>query len=93
MIFAALLGMFIERVFYRRLTQAGGGYTVAGMGMIICGFGMSVALMNVAYLIWGAAAEPFPVDLGMPLQLGYLVVQKRNTILLHLHMNLYITAL
>ena len=70
MMFAALLGMGIERVFYRRLTQAGGGYTVAGMGMIICGFGMSVALMNVAFLIWGAAAEPFPVDLGMPLQLG-----------------------
>ena len=70
MIFAALLGMGIERVFYRRLTQAGGGYTVAGMGMIICGFGMSVALMNVAFLIWGAGAEPFPVNLGMPLQLG-----------------------
>ena len=64
MIFAALLGMGIERVFYRRLTQAGGGYTVAGMGMIICGFGMSVALMNVAFLIWGAGAEPFPCQSG-----------------------------
>ena len=54
MIMTAILGMFVERVFYRRLTKAGGGYTVAGMGMIICGFGMSVALVNVAYFIWGA---------------------------------------
>jgi branched-chain amino acid transport system permease protein len=62
MVLAGILGMFIERVFYRRLTKSGGGYTVAGMGMIICGFGMSVALMNVAFLIWGADAEPFPVE-------------------------------
>jgi branched-chain amino acid transport system permease protein len=66
MILAALLGVFIERVFYRRLTRSGGGYTVAGMGMIICGFGMSVALMNVAFLIWGADAEPFPVEFVIP---------------------------
>lgn len=59
----AFLGMFVERVFYRRLTSAGGGYTVAGMGMIICGFGMSVALVNVAYFFWGAEAEPFHVNL------------------------------
>ena len=41
MLCAGVLGMGIERVFYRRLTKSGGGYTVAGMGMIICGFGMS----------------------------------------------------
>ena len=41
MVLTALLGMAVERVFYRRLTRAGGGYTVTGMGMIICGFGMS----------------------------------------------------
>ncbi|MGB2262453.1 MAG: branched-chain amino acid ABC transporter permease, partial [Candidatus Puniceispirillaceae bacterium] len=35
----------------------------AGMGMIICGFGMSVALVNVAYFIWGAEAEPFRANL------------------------------
>ncbi|MDP6247246.1 MAG: branched-chain amino acid ABC transporter permease [SAR324 cluster bacterium] len=70
MVLAGLMGMLIERVFYRRLTRSGGGYTVAGMGMIICGFGMSVALMNVAFLIWGAGAEPFSVNLGMPLQIG-----------------------
>ena len=58
MLCAGVLGMGIERVFYRRLTKSGGGYTVAGMGMIICGFGMSIVLMNVAFLIWGAAAEP-----------------------------------
>ena len=34
MMLTALLGMVVERVFYRRLTRAGGGYTVAGMGMI-----------------------------------------------------------
>ncbi len=70
MICTGILGVVIERVFYRRLTSAGGGYTVAGMGMIICGFGMSVALQNVAVLIWGAGAQPFPVNLGMPYQLG-----------------------
>ena len=76
MLCAGVLGMGIERVFYRRLTKSGGGYTVAGMGMIICGFGMSVVLMNVAFLIWGAAAEPFPVDLGMPYQFGDIALPK-----------------
>ncbi len=76
MICTGLLGVVIERVFYRRLTKAGGGYTVAGMGMIICGFGMSVVLMNTAFLIFGASAEPFHVDLGMPLQLGDIFLPK-----------------
>ena len=76
MICTGILGVVIERVFYRRLTSAGGGYTVAGMGMIICGFGMSVALQNVAFLIWGADAEPFPVNLGMPYQLGDIFLPK-----------------
>ena len=74
MILAGLMGMLIERVFYRRLTRSGGGYTVAGVGMIICGFGMSVALMNVAFLIWGADAEPFSIDLGMPLQIADIYI-------------------
>ena len=74
MILAGLMGMMIERVFYRRLTRSGGGYTVAGMGMIICGFGMSVALMNVAFLIWGADAKPFSINLGMPLQISNISI-------------------
>jgi branched-chain amino acid transport system permease protein len=40
------------------------------MGMIICGFGMSVVLQNIAFLIWGADAKPFPVNFGMPYQIG-----------------------
>ncbi len=76
MICTGLMGVIIERVFYRRLTRAGGGYTVAGMGMIICGFGMSVALQNIAFLIWGANAEPFPVDLGKPIQIGDIALPK-----------------
>ncbi len=76
MICTGLLGIVIERVFYRRLTRAGGGYTVAGMGMIICGFGMSVVLQNIAYLSWGADAEPFPVDLGEPFQIGDISLPK-----------------
>jgi branched-chain amino acid transport system permease protein len=67
-----LLGALIERLCYRRLTRAGGGYTVAGMGMIIAGFGMSIVLQNVAYLIWGPKALPFPVPFGMPVELGNL---------------------
>ena len=74
MILAGLMGMLIERVFYRRLTRSGGGYTVAGMRMIICGFGMSVALMNVAFLIWGADAKPFSINLGMPLQISNISI-------------------
>ena len=74
MILAGLMGMLIERVFYRRLTRSGGGYTVAGMGMIICGFGMSVALMNVAFLLWGADAKPFSINLGMPLQISNISI-------------------
>ena len=74
MILAGLMGMLIERIFYRRLTRSGGGYTVAGMGMIICGFGMSVALMNVAFLIWGADAKPFSINLGMPLQISNISI-------------------
>ncbi|MEC8478037.1 MAG: branched-chain amino acid ABC transporter permease, partial [SAR324 cluster bacterium] len=74
MILAGLMGMLIERVFYRRLTRSGGGYTVAGMGMIICGFGMSVALMNVAFLIWGADAKPFSINLGMPLHISNISI-------------------
>ena len=76
MIVTGILGIFIERVFYRRLTRAGGGYTVAGMGMIICGFGMSVVLQNIAFLTWGADAEPFPVNFGMPYQIGEIFLPK-----------------
>jgi branched-chain amino acid transport system permease protein len=71
-VLTGLLGVLIERLFYRRLTRSGGGYTVAGMGMIIAGFGMSIVLQNVAYLIWGAKPLPFPVPFGMPVEIGNL---------------------
>ena len=74
MIVTGLVGVLIERVFYRRLTRAGGGYTFAGMGMIISGFGMSIVLQNVAYLIWGPKALPFPVPFGMPVEIGNLTL-------------------
>ena len=76
MITVGLLGVILERVFYRRLTKSGGGYTVAGMGMIICGFGMSVVLQNIAFLVWGANAHPFPVNLGAPYQIGDISLPK-----------------
>ena len=76
MVLTGLLGVAIERLFYRRLTRAGGGYTFAGMGMIICGFGMSIVLQNVAYLIWGAKPLPFPVSFGMPLEIGELTLPR-----------------
>src|SRR5690242_14470420 len=69
-----LIGIAIERLFYRRLTRSGGGYTVAGMGMIIAGFGMSIVLQNVAYLIWGAKPLPFPVPFGRPVEVGNLTL-------------------
>ena len=74
MILTGLVGVVIERVFYRRLTSGGGGYTVAGMGMIICGFGMSIVLQNVAYLLWGAKPKPFPVSFGQPVEIGTVVL-------------------
>jgi branched-chain amino acid transport system permease protein len=73
-IITGLIGVLIERVFYRRLTRAGGGYTVAGMGMVIVGFGMSIVLQNVAYLVWGPKPLPFPVPFGMPLEIGNLTL-------------------
>ena len=73
-VLTGLFGAFLERVFYRRLTRAGGGYTVAGMGMIIAGFGMSIVLQNVAYLVWGPKPLPFPVPFGMPMEFGDLVL-------------------
>lgn len=76
MILTGIMGIVIERVFYRRLTKQGGGYTVAGMGMIICGFGMAIILQNVAYLIWGAEGHAINVSFGMPLQLGEIALPK-----------------
>jgi len=76
MVCTALFGVVLERVFYRRLTRGGGGYTVAGMGMIICGFGMSIVLQNVAALVWGAKAKALPYSFGMPFEVGGIVVPK-----------------
>ena len=73
-ILTGLVGVFIERVFYRRLTSGGGGYTVAGMGMVIAGFGMSIVLQNVAFLVWGPKPLPFPVAFGMPVEIGNLAL-------------------
>jgi branched-chain amino acid transport system permease protein len=73
-VLTGLVGVLIERLFYRRLTRSGGGYTVAGMGMIIAGFGMSIVLQNVAYLVWGAKPLPFPVPFGMPIEIGNLAL-------------------
>ena len=76
MILTGLLGMVIERLFYRRLTSAGGGYTVAGMGMIICGFGMAIILQNIAFLIWGAGGQAMGVNFGMPIFMGNIALPK-----------------
>ncbi|KAB2850059.1 MAG: branched-chain amino acid ABC transporter permease [Hyphomicrobiaceae bacterium] len=75
-VLTGLVGMFIERVFYRRLTRAGGGYTVAGLGMVIAGFGMSIVLQNVAFLIWGPKPLPFPVQFGPALEIGDLTLPR-----------------
>jgi branched-chain amino acid transport system permease protein len=44
------------------------------MAMVICGFGMSVVLQNVAFLIWGPKALPFPISFGMPIEIGNLTL-------------------
>jgi branched-chain amino acid transport system permease protein len=71
-----LVGMLIERVFYRRLTRAGGGYTVAGLGMVIAGFGMSIVLQNVAFLVWGPKPLAFPVEFGPALEIGNIALPR-----------------
>lgn len=76
MILTGIMGIVIERVFYRRLTKQGGGYTVAGMGMIICGFGMAIILQNVAYLIWGAEGHAISVNFGLPMMIGQVALPK-----------------
>lgn len=74
MVITGLVGVVIERVFYRPILRSGGGYTVAGMAMVICGFGMSFVLQNIAFLIWGPRSLPFPVTFGMPIELGNLIL-------------------
>ena len=76
MIITGIMGVVIERVFYRRLTSQGGGYTVAGMGMIICGFGMAIILQNVAFLIWGAEGHSMGVQFGMPIAVGDITLPR-----------------
>jgi branched-chain amino acid transport system permease protein len=76
MLLTGLIGIVIERVFYRRLTREGGGISFAGMGIIIAGFGISMVLQNVAFLIWTARAVPFPVDFGPPLEFGELMLPR-----------------
>ena len=76
MVITGLIGVVIERVFYRPILKSGGGYTVAGMAMVICGFGMSFVLQNIAFLIWGPRALPFPVSFGMPIEIGTLTLPK-----------------
>lgn len=73
-ILTGIVGIVIERLFYRRLTSGGGGYTVAGMGMVIAGFGMSIVLQNVAFVVWGPKPLPFNVAFGMPFEIGNLAL-------------------
>ena len=75
-IFIGILGVVIERLFYRRLTEGGGGYTVAGMGIIICGFGMSMVLMGIAFIIWGAESKGYPVEFGPAIFLGEIFLPR-----------------
>jgi len=74
MVITGLIGVVVERVFYRPILKSGGGYTVAGMAMVICGFGMSFVLQNIAFLIWGPRSLPFPVTFGMPIEIGNLTL-------------------
>ena len=76
MILTGIMGIVIERVFYRRLTAQGGGYTVAGMGMIICGFGMAIILQNIAFLIWGAEGHAMQRAVRAPMQIGNITLPK-----------------
>ena len=76
MVLTGLIGAGIERLFYRRLTSQGGGISFAGMGIIIAGFGISMVLQNIAFLIWTARAVPFPVNFGLPIEIGELILPR-----------------
>jgi branched-chain amino acid transport system permease protein len=79
---AAVLGVIVERLFYRRLTEGGGGLTVAGMGLIICGFGISTALQNLAYLIWGPAPRGLHVDFGPAISVGAMSLPRTYIVII-----------
>ena len=70
-IFIGILGVVIERLFYRRLTEG-----VAGMGIIICGFGMSMVLMGIAFIIWGNESKSYPVEFGPAIFLGEIFLPR-----------------
>jgi branched-chain amino acid transport system permease protein len=72
MVLTGVLGVLVERVFYRKLTAGGGGLTVAGMGIIICGFGIAIVMQNIAYLIFSATPKALPYDFGPPLAVGHI---------------------
>src|SRR3989442_3574700 len=46
MILTGLVGVIIQRVFYRRILKGGGGDTVPGLATVDCSFGMSIVLQN-----------------------------------------------
>jgi hypothetical protein len=46
------------------------------VGIIIADFGISMVLQNIAFLIWTARAVPFPVNFGLPLEIGDLMLSR-----------------
>jgi branched-subunit amino acid ABC-type transport system permease component len=76
MLLTGVIGAAIERLFYRRLTRAGGSISFAGMGIIIAGFGISMVLQNIAFLIWTAKAVPLLVQFGPPIEIGELMLPR-----------------
>lgn len=76
MALTGIVGIFIERVFYRPLTaKGGGGISVEGLGIIICGFGMAIFLQNLGYLFWNPQPKSFHVNFGKPIAIGRFVFQ------------------
>lgn len=76
MVATGLIGVIVERLFFRKLTAAGGGLTVNGMGIIICGFGIAIVMQNVVYLIFGAAPRALPTDFGAALTAGSISIPR-----------------
>ena len=68
MLFTAVWGWTVERIAYRPLRES------FRLAPLITAIGMSIVLQNVAYLVWGPKALPFPVPFGMPVEFGDMVL-------------------
>lgn len=77
LIFATLLGIFIERLVLRRVG------TTSILNSVIVTVGLALVLLGVAGWIWGYQTRPFPPPVsGPPIRFGTIVLSQINALIL-----------